>query len=185
MAGNSVYLNGSTGINPGSYLSGIMNSGRSPLGLGLKGFIPQQYITSDNSYEDYEYDRYQLVQAWNTTYPSQLKSSNVHRAIGPFRAVNNSGDLLSRQSYSSGGSCMTFQSRPGMHGLRTKWGAVQHMTDGTDVPSANCNPKYVYDSSNYIRYKKQDAIAKTFNNLSNGGDQSSASQSALRHIRRY
>ena len=145
----------------------------------------QQYITSDNSYEDYEYERFQLVQAWNTTYPSQLKSSNVGRAIGPFRAINNSGDLLSRQYYSSGGSCMTFQSRPGLRGLRTKWGSVQHMTDGTDVPSANCNPKYVYDSSNYTRYKKQDAVAKTFNNLSNGGDQNSASQSAWKRVRRY
>ena len=178
MTGNPNYLNG-------SYLSSIMNLSRSPLGFGLKGFVPQQYITSDNNFEDYEYDRYQLVQAWNTTYPSQLRRSKVHRAIGPFRAVNNSGDLLSRQYYSSGGSCMSFQSRPRMYGLKTKVGSIVKMNDGTDVPSANCNPKYVYDSSNYIRYKKQDALAKTYNNLSNGGDQNSASQSALRHVRRY
>lgn len=185
MAGLSVNLYGSTGANPGNYLFGIMNSGRSSLGYGIKGFIPQQIVTTDNSYEDYQQDRFQLVEAWNNTYPSQLKESNVHRAIGPFRAKTNAGDVLSRSNYSSGGSIQTFQSRPGMHGLRTKWGSIQNMNDGTTVPSATCNTKYVYDSSDYARYKKQDAMAKTFNLLSNGGDQSSASQNAWRSIRRF
>ena len=185
MAGNSEYLYGSVGVNPGSFLYGIMNSGRSSLGFGLKGFIPQQIITTDHSYEDYQYERYQLVEAWNNTYPSQLRESNVNRAIGPFRAKTNAGDLLSRANYSSGGPSQTFQSRPGMHGLRTKWGSIKKMTDGTTVPSATCNPKFVYDSSDYSRFKKQEALAKTYNLLSNGGDQSSASQSAYRAIRRY
>ena len=152
------------------------------LGGGLPGFIPQTLQTTNN-YDEFAQSRFLLKQAWNTQYPSQM--NHKQPICTPFRAINNAGDLLSRQSYSCGGACQTFQSRPGMHGLGIKWGSIQNMNDGTTVPSATCNTKYVYDSSDYARYKKQDAIAKTFNNLSNGGDQSSASQSAWRHIRRY
>ena len=185
MAGSSVTLYGSTGTNPGNYLFGIMNSGRSSLGYGLKGFIPQQIITTDNSYEDYQQDRFQLVEAWNNTYPSQLKESKVHRAIGPFRAKTNAGDVLSRSNYSSGGSVQTFQSRPGMFGLKNHFGHIQNMCDGTGVPPSSCNIKYVYDSSDYIRYSKQKALNKNYNDASYGGNRSSASQSAIRAIRRF
>ena len=54
-----------------------------------------------------------------------------------------------------------------------------------DVPAAACNVKYVYDSSDYVTYLKQKAVVKNYNDLSYGGDDSSASQSALRAIRRY
>jgi hypothetical protein len=59
------------------------------------------------------------------------------------------------------------------------------MCDGTGVPPASCNVKYVYDSSDYTTYLKQKALAKTYNNLSYGGDQYNASQSSWRAIRRY
>ena len=47
------------------------------------------------------------------------------------------------------------------------------------------NGKYVYDSSDYITYLKQKAVNKNYNDLSNGGDDFKASQSAQRAIRRY
>jgi len=99
--------------------------------------------------------------------------------------VNNSGDILCRENYSCGGSCQSFQSRPNMRGLSSRFGAIQSVCDGTFVPPASCNVKYVYDSSDYITFLKQQAINKNYNDLSNAGNNNSAGQSAFRAIRRY
>ena len=54
-----------------------------------------------------------------------------------------------------------------------------------DVPASACNVKYVYDSSDYITYLKQNAVNKNYNDLKYGGDENSSSQSVVRAIRRY
>jgi hypothetical protein len=35
--------------------------------------------------------------------------------------------------------------------------------DGTGIPSSTCNVKYVYDGSDYIKFKKNQAINRTYN----------------------
>jgi hypothetical protein len=72
-----------------------------------------------------------------------------------------------------------------MRGLSTRFGSIQSVCDGTFVPPASCNVKYVYDSSDYITFLKQQAINKNYNDLSNAGNNNSAGQSAFRAIRRY
>jgi hypothetical protein len=158
--------------------------------------MPQTTQLTDKRYPEYENIRQTLKNSWNTTYPSQLRRNNIKQSITtPFRAVNNAGDLLSRENYSCGGSCQSFQSRPGLKGLRTRFGSVSvsctpsaaysTLQLNKDIPAAACNVKYVYDSSDYVTYLKQRAINKNYNDLSFGGDQSNASQSAQRAIRRY
>lgn len=165
-------------------------------GGAIKGYMPQSLLDVDKTYVDYEHIRFTLKQAWNTTYPSQLRTANVKKSITtPFRAVTNSGDLMSRNNYSCGGPCQSFQSRPGLHGLRTHLGGNQKTCVPSDyynslqlnpqIPSATCNVKYVYDSSDYVTYLKQKAINKNYNDLSYGGNEYSGSQSAWRAIRRY
>ncbi len=173
-------------------------------GGAIKGWMPQTTQNVDKRYPEYEQIRYTLKNAWNTTYPSQLKTAypsqlqaaNLRRPITtPFRAVNNAGDLLSRENFSCGGSCQSFQSRPGLHGLKTHFGSVSDSCVPsaaynslqliTNVPAAACNVKYVYDSSDYITYLKQKAVNKNYNDYSNGGDDYKSSQSAQRAIRRY
>lgn len=115
-----------------------------------------------------------------------MRMLNQDKAIcTPFRAVNNAGDLLSRKYYSCGGPCQTFQSRPGMFGLKQHFGHIQDQCDGTGVPPSSCNTKYVYDSSDYIRYAKQKAMNKNYNDASYSGNNYSGAQSAIRAIRRY
>ena len=177
----------SSSIGSENPISGSYGTGYTPKGLtlggGIRGFIARQ--TNDtNNYNDYAQTRFTLRDAWNTKYVTQLGPSRK-RIITPFRAVTNSGDILSREDYSCGGSCQTFQSRPGLFGLRGKFGSIQSKCDNSGIPAATCNVKYVYDSSNYVTYLKQQAINKNYNDLSNGGDNSSTSQSALRGIRRY
>ncbi len=169
------------GGGPGfSMLKGL--GGRPVRGGAIRGFIARQTGDTDNDNE-YAQTRFALRDAWNTNYVNQL--GNDKRATTPFRAVTNSGDILSRKNYSCGGPTQTFQSRPGMNGLRHRFGAVQSRCDESGIPAAACNVKYVYDSSNYVTYLKQRAVNRNYNDYSNGGDESSASQSAQRAIRRY
>lgn len=165
-------------------------------GGAIRGYMPQTTNLTDKRYPEYEHIRFTLKNAWNTTYPSQLRRDKIKQPITtPFRAVNNAGDLLSRENYSCGGTCQSFQSRPGLRGLRQRFGAIQDTCVPSaaynslqlinNIPAAACNVKYVYDSSDYVTYLKQRAVNKNYNDLSYGGDQSSGSQSAWRAIRRY
>lgn len=187
------------------YFSAIGGSGGvgSPFVMNLKnpggaiqGYMPQQTLKVDKSYPEYEQVRFTLRDAWNTTYPLQLKNSGLKRPITtPFRAVNNSGDLLSRDNYSCGGTCQAFQSRPNVKGIKQHLGYIQKtcipsatyssLQLDDKIPAAACNVKYVYDSSDYTTYLKQKAVNKNYNDLSYGGDNYNASQVAWRAIRRY
>jgi len=165
-------------------------------GGAIRGYMPQQTQNVDKRYPEFEQIRFTLKNAWNTTYPSQLRRDNLSKPITtPFRAVNNAGDLLSRLNYSCGGTCQTPQSRPGLNGLKQRFGSIQDTCVPSavysplqllsNIPASACNVKYVYDSSDYITYLKQKAVNKNYNDLTYGGDQSNTSQSAIRAIRRY
>ncbi len=154
------------------------------LGGGFKGYMPQPIVDHDNSAE-FSTTRFTLREAWNTTKYSGQNGLGNTRIITPFRAVNNAGDVLSRRNYSCGGSCQTFQSRPGLSGLRQRFGAIQSMCDESFIPPAACNVKYVYDGSDYTTYLRQRAVNKNYNDRSFGGNDYSAQQSAYRAIRRY
>jgi hypothetical protein len=165
-------------------------------GGAINGWMPQQTQLVDKRYPEYEQIRFTLKNAWNTTYPSQLKRDKLKTSITtPFRAVNNAGDLLSRENYSCGGSCQSFQSRPGLKGLSQRFGTVSSTCVPSaayntlqllsNIPSASCNVKYVYDSSDYTRYLKQKAVNQNYNDYTYGGDQSNAGQVAWKAVRRY
>jgi hypothetical protein len=193
--------NGASGFTTGSLgsllalVSGIgypYNGPGPKLGGGLPGLMPQPLVEHDNS-DVFARTRFTLRDAWNTT--SYSGSSNPKRIITPFRAVNNAGDLLSRENYSCGGSCQTPQSIPNVKGLRHRFGATSiscqpsvlwsSLQVDPTIPSSTCNVKYVYDGSDYIRFKKNQAVNRNYNDRSFGGNEFSGSQSAIRHIRRY
>lgn len=177
-----------------AFQSFIVNPSNS--GGAISGYMPNQTQNVDKRYPEYEHIRFTLKNAWNTTYPSQLRRDNLQKPITtPFRAVNNAGDLLSRLNYSCGGSCQTPQSRPGLKGLSQRFGSIQstcipsatysNLQLLSNIPASACNVKFVYDSSDYVTYLKQRAVNKNYNDLSYGGDQSNTSQSAIKAIRRY
>ena len=165
-------------------------------GGAIRGYMPQTTGNTDKRYPEFEHIRFTLKNAWNTTYPSQLRRDNLKQPITtPFRAVNNAGDLLSRNNFSCGGTCQTFQSRPNIRGLKGHFGAVQNSCTPSaaynslqlikNIPAAACNVKFVYDSSDYVTYLKQKAVNHNYNDLTYGGNKYSTSQSAMRAIRRY
>ena len=151
---------GSSGFTTGSLgsllalVSGIGYPYKGPgpkLGGGLPGLMPQPLVVHDNT-DQFARTRFMLRDAWNTT--SYSGSSNPKRITTPFRAVNNAGDLLSRQNYSCGGTCQTPQSRPGLNGLRQRFGSTSASCQPSvlwsslqvdpAVPSSTCNVKFVY-----------------------------------------
>lgn len=150
-------------------------------GGGIKGVSVPHILNSVNNNE-FQQTRVILREAWNTSFIN--KTPRQQRAIGPFRAVNNAGDLLSRQNYSCGGSTQSFQSRPNMFGLGRRFGAIISNCDNTGVPASACNTKFVYDSSDYTTYLKQRSINRNYNDKSQGGDDHFSSQSVLKAIRR-
>ena len=199
--GFSPSANGSSGFTTGSLGSlaafvpglGLPYNGPGPkLGGGLPGLMPQPLIIHDNS-NIFSRTRITLREAWNTT--SYSGSSNSKRIITPFRAVNNAGDLLSRNNYSCGGTCQTPQSRPNLKGLRQRFGSTSVSCRPSviwslsqidpEIPSSTCKVKYVYDGSDYTKFKKNQAVNRNYNDRSFGGNDYKASQSAIRHVRRY
>jgi hypothetical protein len=162
----------------------------------IHGWIPKPVIEPlDKSSSQYSTVRHTLRNAWNTSYPALLKENNINKPIlTPFRVITNTGDLLSRADYSNTTSCQSHQSRPNMFGLGTRFGSSHisshpsyvgnYLQENTTIPSATCNPKYVYMGADYVKYLKEKAINKNYNDVTNGGDKSKAAQSALKRVRR-
>ena len=102
--------------------------------------------------------RKKIKTSWNNTHIAPINGHN--RVLTPFRAINNAGDFLVRVNYVCGGSQIN-TNRPGYGPLM---GSIPSQCDSSGVPGSSCNPKFVYDSSDYTTYKKQNAISKTYNN---------------------
>ena len=191
------YTNSIGGSFPQFYLVSGDFKGKA-LGGGFQGYMaPAVQTTDKGSYGSnvFENIRFTLRNAWNTTYKSELRESGKKQIITPFRAVTNSGDLLSRENYSCSGTCQSFQSRPNVRGLKQHLGSVSKSCMPSvlyndnqvapGVPAAACNVKFVYDSSDYTTYLKQRAMVSNYNDMSFSGNDFSGSQSASRAIRRY
>lgn len=147
----------------------------SNLGGPFRGFSSKQTITNYKTTELVN-ARSVLRNAWNTPYATGTYSGNT-RVITPFRAVNNSGDFLSRKNYSSGGPTPTNASKPGYGRLI---GRMWANTDSTGVPASSCNVKFVADSSEYSKFRRQQANNRNYNDLSQGGYQNSSYDALMR-----
>ena len=107
-------------------------------------------------------NRDRLRRGWNTTYLGD------NTKLGNFRSVNNAGDPLSRVNYSCGGANMV-TSRPGVLRFTSTGGLPSTVDcDGSGVPPSTCNVKYVYDSSDFTRFKKLYSINKGYGGLGKG-----------------
>jgi hypothetical protein len=155
-------------------------NGGSNLGGGpYNGYVPRQTISSQKT-SDHSTVRAILRNAWNGQNASG-EYNGQKRIITPFRAVNNSGDFLGRVNYSCGGPNPTNIDKPG----RGRFiGALRQNCDNTGVPASSCNVKFVADSSDYVTFKRQQAMNRTYNDLGYGGDQSNGSYVARMGVRR-
>ena len=150
----------------------------SSLGGGpYKGWSPEQF---GNNAKGNNIDRRIIVSAWNNAYAVGTVNGRK-RAIGPFRAVTNSGDFLSRQNYSCGGSNPVTIDR---YKRKNNIGSVPQRCDGTAIPPSSCNPRHVPDSSDYIKFRRIRAANQVYNDKKFGGNQSRAEYVPLLAARR-
>jgi hypothetical protein len=135
------------------------------LGGPFPGYSPVQTLTNfkDN---DSVIARRELRRVWNTNYTSGTYNGN-NRAIGPFRAVMNSGDFLSRPNYICGGPNPANNTKASARRFSLR-GFIDQC-DSTGVPASSCNVKFVADSSDYTKFRRQTAFSKNYNDLKNGG----------------
>uniref|UniRef100_A0A6C0I0K6 Uncharacterized protein n=1 Tax=viral metagenome TaxID=1070528 RepID=A0A6C0I0K6_9ZZZZ len=161
-------------------IQGVPNLDGANLGGGFNGISVKQ---PKNSYRDFSdmADRRILVKSWNTIYATG-KVNGMDRVITPFRAVNSLGDFLARQNYICGGSNEVNASRPG-YGTRIR--SALQQCDGTGIPATAGNSKFVCDSSDYTRYKRQRAFNLNYNDNKMGGDESHASYVPVMRVHRY
>ena len=128
----------------------------------INGISPKQTLTN---YKDGEQslDRGVLRRGWNQI--NAIGEINGYkRVITPFRAVNNLGDFLARPNYVCGGPNQVNASKPGWKG---HIGSIISNCDGTGVAGASCNPRFVSDSSDYVRFRKLRAMNKNYNDIKN------------------
>lgn len=119
-------------------------SGSTVLGGPYNGHSSKQTVSSKRDGES-AITRKILRSSWNTPYATGTYEGEK-RVITPFRAVNNLGDFLGRKNYSCGGpKQMTFT------------------CDNSNVPASSTNVKFVPDSSDYIRFRKQQAMNRNYN----------------------
>lgn len=158
----------------------MSSNNRSTLGGGIPGIAPKQTITNYKG-GDQVISRRVVVKSWNTPYATgTLRGRN--RVTTPFRAVNNSGDFLGRVQYSCGGPNPTNADKPGW---KSRIRNMFSNCDGSGIPPSSCNVKFVADSSDYSKFKKNRAINQLYNDSSFGGDQSNASYVPMMGVRRF
>jgi len=157
-------------------------TGTSNLGGPLRGFSAKQTVLN---YKDGEQTstRAILRNGWNTAFATGTYN-NYARVTTPFRAVNNAGDFLSRKNYKCGGPTPMSKCSIGWCGSKIFLGSQIDNCDGTGVPASSTNVKYVYDSSDYSTFRRQQAINRNYNDLKNGGDDHNGSYVALMAVRR-
>ena len=98
-----------------------------------------------------------LTRGWNTAFARDTYNGR-ERVITPFRAVNNAGDYLARQDYKCGGPTGMSKSSIGWASSTIYLGSQINNCDDSGVPGASGNVKYVYDSSDYVTFRRQQAI---------------------------
>ena len=148
----------------------------STLGGGNKGSQPVLFGNVDGGNER-AISRKHLVKAFGNLYNKGLGSSPAlysNNILGPFRTSYNAGDVITN----------------GYGATNNKYGNAANQINGNNVSrvkglgdgvfnngndSYSGNPRYVYDSSDFIRYKKLNAINKNFNDITYGGANNSQS----------
>lgn len=114
-------------------------------------------------------DRFILRKAWNTNLTNTNLPNGVEVSLTPYRRVMNAGDLLNRRDFSTGGPNQVNNVRSqSLRGWKLFAGSVSDQN--SDVPASSCHPKYVADSSNYTRFRREQSINKNYNDYSFGGD---------------
>lgn len=115
---------------------------------------------------------------------SMVKYGLKRNVITPFRMAMNAGDPNGTKNSMPTPNMPSSNQVNGVQGTLTRanmsFGGVR--SNGQSYYSGN--PTFVYDGSDYVKFKKQQAVNRNYNDIKNGGDQSNASFVNLMAVRR-
>ena len=157
-------------------MSGTLLQPKANFTMSFQGISPKQSLHSMNDSGDTIIRR-----SLRDSYNGATQINGRKRVLTPFRNANNAGDFLVRKNYSCGGSNQINPVRPQWKGLVR---SIIQQCDNTGVPAGICNPKFVYDSSDYVKYKKQTAYLNTYNDFSFVGYNNASYDADLR-VKRF
>ena len=160
------------------------------LGGGVSGAQPRGGLIGDTTIgNERNIDRSILRRGFGNMFNSGLGTSPLYMSnnggtkCGPFRCALSAGDVNGRVNSSSNKKYgiehnNTSQVRRSIFNL-SNIGIKQD--DGNAAYAGN--PKHVFDTSDYVRFMRLSTNNKTYNDLSLGGDNHHAEQSALSRMK--
>lgn len=161
---------------------------KSILGGGVPGNQPIGGFYIDSLYgNDRGVNRSVLRRSFGNLFNDGLDSSPVEIATkgqsrcGSFRAATMSGDVIGSVNSATNIKYGVEHNSTGTYFTRLPLNTGGIRQDGS--ASYAGNPRHVYDSSDFLRYKKLKSINQTYNDLTFGGDNNHASQEAWRRLR--
>ena len=113
-----------------------------------------------------------------------LNTPSTINICGPFRAAMSAGDLITPLTGGGQPANPKYGTISNLvSGVGTNW--LKNTGDGLGSGGATYvgNPKYVYDSSDFIKFKKLKAKLRTYNDSSFGGSIGQSAASALSRVR--
>ena len=127
------------------------------------------------------FGQYTFLQNANLLKPCTKLCDGPQTVLTPFRQAFNAGDYLGTINSGPNPSLPQINQVNSLMAVLTAPGQ-----DGLQIGSAGFtgNQRWVYDSSDYIRFKNLQAKNRNYNDSTSGGDESNASQVALMRVRR-
>ena len=158
----------------------------SQLGGNSKGMQPMLHGHMDGG-NDRALSRKYLSRAFGNMINRGLGTSPLlykNNVLGPFKTAFNAGDVVTNKIEPNNIRYGKLPNQVGGNNLSR----VQVRGDGTSGQNGNAmysgNPKYVHAGSDYIRFKKLQALNKSYNDNSYGGASNSQSQHAINRVRK-
>ena len=163
----------------------MINYTRSNLGSS-NGSAPLMFEPMDGGNERALTRRY-LSKAFGNMNNSGLTTSPLlynKNILGPFRTAFNAGDVITNNIEETNSKYGALSNQVGGNNLSR----VQGKGDGSSGQTGNAmysgNTKFVHDGSDYIKFKKLQALNKTYDDKKFGGAENNQETAALYRVRK-
>ena len=156
--------------------------------LGGKSNIGQPLIHgSMDGGNDRALSRKYLSRAFGNMYNSGLSSSPLlytKNVLGPFRTAYNAGDVITNENVATNIAYGRESNQVGGNNLSRLQVSRDGISGQNGTAMYSGNTKFVHAGSDYIRFKKLQALNKNFSDWSYGGANNSQAQHAINRVRK-
>ena len=161
-----------------------MNFTGSNLGNGKPGIQPLLLGNTVGTNER-SVNRKHLTKAFGNMYNTGLQDSPLlynRNVLGPFRTAFNGGDVVTNKISETNKKYGIATNQINGNNVSRIKGSVDG-TNNRGIASYSGNTKFIYDGSDYTKFKKLMAINKNYNDITFGGANNFQTQSALKKVR--